>query len=360
MNALTRNTLAVALAVVSLLPLGCGSSGTSSPSALNSVQVVQDALNNYTFTWAPPAKSPATVQVFGGSSPDSIGTSNSLGTAVGGTVLTVSSLDTTHRWYFDVEQPDGTPTTVAARHVTFSGPVNFRDLGGYPTADGRHTKWGVFFRSDQLSSLTTTDATYLVNSRITHDVDLRTDQEIAAAPDIPATDVRFTYTREQMSVPEMGAQAILTSGVVFDETVMAAAYEHTLTTYATAFAGVFQTLAAQGPGSVFHCVYGKDRTGMVAALLLMAANVPDSVIVTDYSLTDQYEAVGEAASAAQATAAFGPTAAALFGVSYYSPPAVMQKVLTYIRQTYGSAGAYLQTGGLDPATLAKVVSEFVQ
>ena len=191
-------------------------------------------------------------------------------------------------------------------------------------------------------------------------MDLRVDSEIAAAPDIPATDGRFTYTREPMSVPEMATQAILASGVVFNETVMAAAYEHTLTTYATSFAGVFQTLAAQGPGSVFHCAYGKDRTGLVAALLLMAANVPDSVIVTDYSLTDQNEASEDAAAVAQLAASLTPAEAALFGVSFYSPPAVMQTVLTYIRQTYGSAGAYLQTGGLDPATLAKVVSEFVQ
>ncbi len=342
---------------LSLLPIGCGSNGAPLPSTISSAQVVQDAQNNYTFTWAAAANT--TIQVFGGSSPDSISASNSLGTSVGGTVITVPSLDTTHRWYFNLEQQGGAPTTVAARHVKLSGPVNFRDLGGYATADGRHTKWGVFFRSDQLSSLTPADATYLVNSGITHDVDLRTDQEVAAAPDIPATDGRFTYTREQMSVPEMAPQAILTSAVVFNETVMAAAYEHTLTTYATAFAGAFQTLAAQGSGSVFHCVYGKDRTGMVAALLLMAANVPDSVIVTDYSLTDQYEAIKESAAIAQLAASLTPTEVALFGVSFYSPPAVMQTVLTYIRQTYGSAGAYLQTGGLTPEDLAKVLADFV-
>jgi protein-tyrosine phosphatase len=298
--------------------------------------------------------------VFGGSSPVSISTSNSLGTAVGGTVLTISSLDTTHRWYFDVEQQGGTPTTVAARHVTLSGPVNFRDLGGYPTADGRHTKWGVFFRSDQLSSLTAADATYLVNSGITHDVDLRLGSEAASNPDIPATDNRFTYVREPVQVAAMQPSVIIKSGVVFDETTMAAAYELTLTTYASEFAGVFQALAAQGAGSVFHCTYGKDRTGLTAALLLMAANVPDSVIIAEYNLTDQYEAVGEAELVAQMAASLPPAEAALFGVSFYSPPAVMQAVLTYIRQTYGSAGAYLQTGGLDPATLAKVVAEFVQ
>jgi protein-tyrosine phosphatase len=249
---------------------------------------------------------------------------------------------------------------VAVRHVSLSGPLNLRDLGGYPTADGHQTKWGVFFRSDELSTLTTADATYLANSGITHDVDLRVDAEVLAAPDIPATDGRFTYVREPMTIPAMAPQSILGAGTVFDEATMVSVYEQTLTTYATTFADVFKNLAAQGAGSVFHCVYGKDRTGLVSALLLMAANVPDSTIVADYNLTDQYEAIVETAGVAAVNSTMTPTEAALFGVSFYSPPAVMQAVLTYIRQTYGSAGAYLQTGGLDPATLAKVVSEFVQ
>lgn len=359
MTTVTRYATFIGLLLIALLPSGCGNSGSSSPSALSSVQAIQDTQNNYTFSWAPSTSSSA-VEVTGGSSPGSIDDTTILGTATGGTVLTLTSLDTTHRWYFDIGRQGGTPAMVAVRHVSLSGPLNLRDLGGYPTADGHQTKWGVFFRSDELSTLTTADATYLANSGITHDVDLRVDAEVLAAPDIPATDGRFTYVREPMTIPAMAPQSILGAGTVFDEATMVSVYEQTLTTYATTFADVFKNLAAQGAGSVFHCVYGKDRTGLVSALLLMAANVPDSTIVADYNLTDQYEAIVETAGVAAVNSTMTPTEAALFGVSFYSPPAVMQAVLTYIRQTYGSAGAYLQTGGLDPATLAKVVSEFVQ
>ncbi len=363
MKFMARCASLLSVLLVALLPIGCGSDGAS-PSTLNSVQLVQDVENNYTFSWAPLASRSSTpttvVQVTGGPSPGSIAGSTILGTATGGTVLTLSSLDTTHRWYFDIEQQGGPPTTVAVRHVALSGPMNFRDLGGYPTVDGHQTRWGVFFRSDQLSTLTPVDATYLANSAITHDVDLRDDAEVLAAPDVPAADGRFTYVRKPISIPAMSPQSILAAGTVFNGAVMASVYEQTLTAYATTFAGVFQALAAQGAGSVFHCVYGKDRTGLVAALLLMAANVPDSIIIADYGLTDQYEAAEEAASVAAVAASLTPVEAVLFGVSFYSPPAVMQAVLTYIRQTYGSAGAYLQTGGLDSETLAKVVSEFVQ
>lgn len=347
-----------------LLPIGCGGDATSSPFILSSVQAVQDVEKNYTFSWAPVASTPiipkTIVQVTGGPTPSSIAGSTILGTATDGTILTVSSLDTTHRWYFNVEQQGGAPTAVAVRHVSLSGPINFRDLGGYQTVDGHRTKWGVFFRSDELSTLTAADAAYLANSGITHDVDLRTDAEVLAKPDVPAADGRFTYVRQPISIPGMSPQSILATGAVFDEAAMAAVYEQTLMAYAATFAGVFQALAAQGSGSVFHCVHGKDRTGLVAVLLLMAANVPDSTIVADYSLTDQYEAIGEAAAVAAATTSLGQSKAALLGVTFYSPPAVMQAVLTYIRQTYGSAGAYLQTGGLEPAILAKVISDFVE
>ncbi len=208
--------------------------------------------------------------------------------------------------------------------------------------------------------MTAADATYLVNSGITYDVDLRLPTEVAAAPDVPQSDARFTYVSEPMTVAAMNPQAILASGTVFDEAALISAYEQTLTTYATTFAGVFKDLASHGGGAVFHCSHGKDRTGLVAALLLMAANVPDSTIVADYNLTDQYAAVDEAAAVAAVASSMTATEAALFGVSFYAPPAVMQSVLTYIRQNYGSAAGYLQTGGLDPATLAKVVAEFVQ
>ena len=363
MKSIMRCVSLLGVLFLSLLPIGCGSTGASSPSTIGSAQVVQDVQRNYTFSWAPLASnsSPSpTIQVTGGPTPSSIDASTILGTATGGTVLTLPSLDATHRWYFNVAQQGGAPTTVATRHVALSGPLNFRDLGGYQTADGHRTKWGVFFRSDQLSTLTAADATYLVNSGIAYDVDLRMPAEVSAAPDVPQNDTRFTYVSEPITVAAMNPQDILASGAVFDEAALILGYEQTLTTYATTFADVFKKLAAHGAGSVFHCTHGKDRTGLVAALLLMAANVPDSTIVADYSLTDQYDAADEAAAVATVAASMTAAEAALFGVYFYAPPAVMQGVLTYIRQTYGSAEGYLQTGGLKPEELAKVLSDFVQ
>jgi len=342
------------LCAATLLLSGCGSS-SSSPSVLGSVQAVQDVLKNYTISWAPAAPN-AVVQVTGGPSPSTIDAANILGTTTGGTVVTLSGLDTTHRWYFNVAQQGGPGRIVAARHVSLAGPANFRDLGGYPTADGRQTKWGVFFRSDSLNSLTPADTDYLANSGIKLDVDLRDDAEVASAADIPASDNRFAYVRQPIEVNGMSVQSIHAAGVAFDDAAMALAYEQSLDSYAASYAGLFRALASQGAGAVFHCTHGKDRTGMASALLLMTANVPDSVIVADYSLTDQYLAVQEAAT----VAALPASEVALLGVAFYTPPAVMQAVLTYIRQKYGSAGAYLQSGGLDPATLAKVVSDFVQ
>src|SRR6202000_3419898 len=78
----------------------------------------------------------------------------------------------------------------AQRHVVLKGATNFRDLGGYETADGPHVKWGELYSSADISKLTDSDVAVLKAKNITCDVDLRGHQEAAAAPDRinPGTD----------------------------------------------------------------------------------------------------------------------------------------------------------------------------
>src|SRR5580704_6801184 len=78
----------------------------------------------------------------------------------------------------------------AKRHVVLQGAANFRDLGGYETADGHHVKWGEIYRSADISKLTDSDLAVLKNRNISYDVDLRGHREQAQAPDRmnPGTD----------------------------------------------------------------------------------------------------------------------------------------------------------------------------
>src|SRR5471030_2097110 len=76
------------------------------------------------------------------------------------------------------------------RHVVLQGAANFRDIGGYTTADGHHVKWGEIYRSADMSKLTDADLVVLKDKKITYDVDLRGHQEQTQAPDKinPGTD----------------------------------------------------------------------------------------------------------------------------------------------------------------------------
>src|SRR5258708_9857251 len=71
----------------------------------------------------------------------------------------------------------------AKRHIVLQGAANFRDLGGYTTADGHHVKWGEIYRSADISKLTDADLTVLDDRKVTYDVDLRGHQESTQAPD---------------------------------------------------------------------------------------------------------------------------------------------------------------------------------
>ena len=90
----------------------------------------------------------------------------------------------------------------------------------------------------------------------------------------------------------------------------------------------------------------------------MVAKVPDGVIVNDYTLTDQYSAQGMAAKQA-ALKAQGHDPA-LLGPLLYASPAVMVQTLDYLREKYGSAEAYLKSGGLTEEELKKLRDSFVQ
>ena len=119
-------------------------------------------------------------------------------------------------------------------------------------------------------------------------VDLRTDAERDTAPSALATDTRF----EVLPVDLFAAvgTAIDRGEVVGDpfdlRTRYRASFAFARDGYRTVFARLAEALAASDGPVAFHCSAGKDRTGLVAALLLRAAGVPDEAIVEDYVLTD--------------------------------------------------------------------------
>ena len=175
--------------------------------------------------------------------------------------------------------PDADPP----RKLVFEGCFNFRDLGGYPTADGRRTRWRRLFRADGLGRLTENDFASLAALGVVTVIDLRTileadtqgrfptDRQGIAYHHLPLTD---TLPGEE-ETPEWDR-----AGFVSDR------YLAMLAEGADSVVAALGLLADPGnQPAVFHCSVGKDRTGVLAALVLGFLGVPDEIIVDDYALS---------------------------------------------------------------------------
>ena len=168
------------------------------------------------------------------------------------------------------------------RRIVLEGAFNFRDLGGYPAADGRTIAWRRLFRSDGLSRLTAADLARLVDLGIETVVDLRTagERERASIPEGP-----FTPAVHHLPMFDvLPSDEELVSWL--DEDFLIGRYSQMLDDGSAAIAEAIGVLSAPGavPG-LFHCAAGKDRTGILAAVVLGVLGVPDHVIADDYALS---------------------------------------------------------------------------
>ena len=160
---------------------------------------------------------------------------------------------------------------------------NFRDLGGYPTADGRQTRWRLLFRADGLTRLSSTDLSTLAELGVRNVIDLRTALEVESRGRFPAdaTGVRYHHLPLTDTLP--GAEDVPQWG---DTGFIARRYLGMLEWGAPSVAAALELLADRANlPAVFHCSVGKDRTGVLSALVLGFLGVPDDVIVEDYLLS---------------------------------------------------------------------------
>ena len=171
-------------------------------------------------------------------------------------------------------------TTDPRRRLTFPRLLNARDLGGCPTVDGAHTRWRSLLRADDLAQLDAEGLRALADYGITTVVDLRWHEETERHPSpIPAALPQIDYRRISLLTAtedewrERGGDATkeLWNCVVLEEVRLE-------------LREVLAAIAAAAPGPLlFHCIAGKDRTGLVAALLLALADVLPEAIAQDYA-----------------------------------------------------------------------------
>lgn len=182
------------------------------------------------------------------------------------------------------------------RHPPLTGGINFRDFGGYKTADGQRVKWKHLFRSGHLANLTPEDHRHLDAFGIGAICDFRTDweneHETTALPGhIQARMVRFNIwpksARTANDMVKALAEGTTTDAEVYESQNVV--YREFVRDFSDRYAGMFRhILAAKGKAVLIHCAGGKDRTGLGAAFLHLTLGVPEETVHEDYILTNQH------------------------------------------------------------------------
>jgi protein-tyrosine phosphatase len=235
------------------------------------------------------------------------------------------------------------------RNLGLRGARNFRDLGGYQVLGGARTRWGRVFRSDALI-LEDLDFDTFASLGIRTVYDLRSDQERESTPNrLPDPSSHISELVSLMS--ESAAPPPLDELIGDGEAFLADVYLHILKRSATSLGRILSGLADETRlPAVFHCAAGKDRTGMVAALLLSVLGVPEQDILDDYELTSRYrtsERLNAVMERLRTERGVPPEVAA--GI-LRTPRWAMQSVLADIRQNYGDVEQYLiGPAALDPS-----------
>jgi protein-tyrosine phosphatase len=222
------------------------------------------------------------------------------------------------------------------RRIALPGTLNLRDLGGYPTADGGVVRWRTLLRSDALSRLDDAGRAALAALPLRTVIDLRTDEEARDAPSALGGVGARTFR-----IPLFTGEALSRL-----DPELAAVYRYMVDDRGTAIASAVGRLCGHGalPGLI-HCSAGKDRTGLVAALVLGVAGVPDEIIAADYAMSAAYLDPG-AASVISRIRAIGGAAARLDLGVLGAPPRLILGALGRARARAGSIAGYLVQHGL--------------
>ncbi|WP_329125936.1 tyrosine-protein phosphatase [Streptomyces sp. NBC_01465] len=171
-----------------------------------------------------------------------------------------------------------------SRHIAFDRLHNFRDLGGYRTTDGQTVRPGLLYRSDSLGKLADDDWDRYLALGVRTVIDLRYPWEIEAKGRVPG---HAGLTYHNLSIEHRPYdQAALGADVPVGR-YLADRFDEVAHDGVKEIRQVLDVIAAPSEGPVvFHCASGKDRTGLIAALVLDLVGVDEKTVVEDFALTE--------------------------------------------------------------------------
>jgi protein-tyrosine phosphatase len=244
---------------------------------------------------------------------------------------------------------------VPTRHLNLAGASNFRDLGGYPTGDGRSVRWRRIFRSNHLGHLTDDDVAVVRDLGVRRAFDFRGREERTAALCRMAEINVHSLPVEPTVVAALRAIAAAGTKLSRDHAVevMRDSYRSYVHQNTPRFRNLFAHLVADRAPLVIHCTAGKDRTGFASALILHTLGVPHEVISEDYLLTNRFYRRDPSASTDlpdEVKEVLGTVRASFLAAAFEA-----------IDADYGNLESYLREGlGLGPAERDELEARYLE
>ena len=303
--------------------------------------------------------------VFMGKSPDHIDRQIPVSVSPANYSAKISGLDPHSRYYFEVSLNKGPKVIISDRRVPLEGSVNFRDLGGYETSDGRRVKWGQVYRSDNLGRLTDRDVAFVQQMGVRMVCDFRTQAEAQKLPDryLQSDQNRYLHLPIQHGKfdPADTFERIKNGDIEWmTEEFMIKGYIKNIDHFASVWSTFFNRLAdSSNRPLVFHCTGGKDRAGICAALILLSLGVPAETVIYDHGLSNLYiAAVLEKIYDRIRSHGVDPKLVAPY---FTAPNNAIVAAVNHIRQTWGSAANYLiNKAGVDEKIIEKLKADLLE
>ena len=243
--------------------------------------------------------------------------------------------------------------TDAARTLEWDGCHNVRDLGGLPLATGGETRFGVVVRADSLGRLSEAGWRQALDYGVRRILDLRFHEERArdAGDEAPVEVVHVSLFGEHDPVADRRWEEGTRAADDLTE-IYAELYIRTVDAYSAHVTRAVNAVAEVDGGCVaVHCYAGKDRTGVVSALLLSLAGVADDVIVGDFAASDE----GVLRLSANWIASAEDAAERSYRTRVVTAPAAaMATMLDHVATRWGGAAPYLLAHGVDAAAVCSL------
>jgi protein-tyrosine phosphatase len=230
------------------------------------------------------------------------------------------------------------------RRLGFRGAFNFRDLGGYRSRTGQTVRWRTLYRADGIHRMPDDELDELGVMGVRTVLDLRTRAELdhgrLEADHLGITHLHLPVLGETWQPTDLDPEADAAE-------VLGSLYVQMLDVGAPALADALRTLAepAKVP-AVFHCAAGKDRTGVLAAMVLSLLDVDEETIVADYALSavameQLVERLRQDRPEALSAMNDQPSQYLM------APPEAMARFLGHVRTEHGSMATYVRSIGVE-------------